>query len=105
MQSWQRGEPAGPLKNTLPALFVVDSHRRENQTLTGFEILGEVPGATKRTFLVKLTLSDPDAEEKARYSVIGIDPLWVYRHEDLEMLAHWEHPMPASSATSAEKQP
>ena len=93
------------MKNTHPALFVVDTYRRENQTLTSFEILGEVPGTTKRTFLVKLTLANPDAQEKARYSVLGIDPLWVYRHEDLEMLAHWEHPMPSPTTTPEEKQP
>jgi hypothetical protein len=25
--------------------------------------------------------------------VIGIDPLWVFRHEDYDLLLHWEHPM------------
>lgn len=24
---------------------------------------------------------------------LGLDPLWVIRHEDFEMLAHWDHPV------------
>jgi hypothetical protein len=79
-------------------VFVVDTYRREGQTLERFEILGEVTGLTQRTHLIKLRFANPAAEEKVRYSVIGIDPLWVYRHEDLELLTHWEHKMPEPSA-------
>lgn len=99
LSSWQKGEPTGELAGTSqPLLFVVDSHRKPGQKLDQFEILGEVPGHTKRCYLVKLSYSNPTASEKARYAVVGIDPLWIYRHEDLEMLAHWEHPMPPPNA-------
>ena len=46
-----------------------------------------------RVFTVKLTLVNPGEEVKARYVVMGLDPLWVIRNEDFEMLAHWDHPM------------
>ena len=94
LKAWQRGEPSGEIQGTKPLIFVTDSHRRAGQTLERFEILGEVPGETPRCFLIKVKLAHPEAEEKIRYAVIGIDPLWVYRHEDLEMILHWDHPMP-----------
>lgn len=100
LQAWQRGEPSGELKGTKPLIFVTDSHRKIGQTLEHFEILGQVTGATPRCYLVKAKFSNPDADEKFRYAVVGIDPLWVYRHEDLEMLLHWEHPMPGPSAAT-----
>ena len=102
LEAWQRRDPVGEVTGSKPLVFVVDSYRREGQTLEQFELLGEVPGLTQRTYLIKLSLANPTAEEKVRYAVIGIDPLWVYRHEDLELLAHWEHKMPDKSP---EKQP
>ncbi|MFM9963630.1 MAG: hypothetical protein ACKV2Q_20675 [Planctomycetaceae bacterium] len=102
LEMWQRGDPAGEVPGTKPLVIVVDSFRRVGQTLEQFEVLGEVPGLTQRTYLVKLKFANPAAEEKARYAVFGIDPLWIYRHEDLELLMHWEHKMPAPST---EKQP
>lgn len=98
LQAWRRGEPVGTVQGSKPMIFVTDSYRRDGQTLEAFEILGEVPGHTQRTYLVKLSFANPKAEEKVRYAVVGIDPLWVYRHEDLELLAHWEHKMPAKPA-------
>lgn len=94
LEAWQRGEPAGEVRGTKPLIFVVDTFRRDGQTLDRFEILGEVAGLTQRTYLVKLAFANPAVEEKVRFAVLGIDPLWVYRHEDLELLAHWEHKMP-----------
>lgn len=109
LEAWQRSEPVGEIKGTKPMIFVTDAHRRDGQKLEQFEILGEVPGATQRTYLVKVTFSNPAAEEKIRYAVLGIDPLWVYRHEDLELLAHWDHAMPAAKTeetpTSSEASP
>ena len=101
MQAWQSGEPAGEVKGTHPVVFFADAHRREGQTLERYEILGEVPGDTPRCFLIKVKLAHPETEEKIRYAVIGIDPLWVFRHDDLEMLTRWEHPMPAPAGDKA----
>ena len=29
--------------------------------------------------------------------IVGIDPLWIFRHEDYDLLLHWEHQMPTES--------
>ena len=37
-----------------------------------------------------------------RFVVFGIDPLWVFRQEDYEMFAHWEHLMDGPEAPAAD---
>jgi hypothetical protein len=99
--AWRDGVPAGPVPNTKPEVFVTDAHRRPGQKLEAFEILGPVPGNAPRCFAVKVKLANPDAEERVRFVIVGIEPLWVFRQEDYDMLTHWEHPMPpADEATS-----
>jgi hypothetical protein len=90
LAAWQSGRPPGPVEGTSPAVILVDSHRRPGQRLCGFAILGEVPGDGPRCFAVRLKLEDPPEEQRARFVLVGIDPLWVYRHEDYEMMAHWQ---------------
>jgi hypothetical protein len=68
---------------------VVDSHRKAGQRLQRFAILGETPGDATRCFAVRLWFDEPKEELRARYVVVGIDPLWVYRHEDYLMMIHW----------------
>lgn len=96
LEAWQRGEAPGRLEGD-PAIQVGDTHRRPGQTLRNYEILGELPTTDGRRFAVRLTLEDPAAEEKVNYLVIGIDPLWVFREEDYQMVTHWEHNMPAAA--------
>lgn len=104
LSAWQAGEPAGPIEDTKPAIFVTDTNRNPKQRLQSFEILGETPGRSGRTYVVELALDAP-AEKvpaqkatvekvKAEYIVVGIDPLWVFRREDYELLMHWDHYMP-----------
>jgi hypothetical protein len=90
LRQWQQGEPPGRVGGTSPLVCVVDHHhRRPGQTLVGFTVLGEAPGEGPRCFAVRLVLDNPPEERKARYVVVGDDPLWVYRHEDYEMMMHW----------------
>lgn len=93
LNSWVEGQPVGLIPNTSPQVHITDSHRKQGQKLKSYRILGEVPGNAPRCFAVKLTFSNPAAEERVRFAILGIDPLWVFRHEDLDMLSHWEHPM------------
>jgi hypothetical protein len=90
LNSWRDGQPAGKVLAGEPPVVVVDSHRRSGQKLEQYEILGALPGDGPRRFTVRLTLDEPQEDQKARYLVIGISPLWVYRQEDYDMLAHWE---------------
>jgi hypothetical protein len=115
LKSWQDEQPVGLISNTTaPQVHITDSHRKPGQKLQAFQILGEVPGNAPRCFAVKLTLTNPAAQERVRFVVLGIDPLWVFRHEDLELLSHWEHKMddekaakdPAQKdATNAKQEP
>lgn len=90
LADWQAGEERTIVGAGLPvAVHVVDKQRQRNQVLEDYEILGEAPGDTARCFAVRLKLRHPDADEKVRFVVIGIDPLWVFRHEDFESLTQW----------------
>jgi hypothetical protein len=98
---WQQGHAPGRIALEPAAIQVVDTRRKSNQTLESFEILGEVPAESTRCFAVQVTLANPAANERLRFCVIGIDPMWVFRLEDFENLAHWDHEMPAEPAKSS----
>jgi hypothetical protein len=90
--AWKQGTAAGPVPGTSPVVHVTDNYRKPGEKLSGYRILGEVPGDTPRCYAVQLTF-DPPREERARFVVVGIDPLWVFRLEDYQLLSHWEHKM------------
>ena len=104
MEAWKKGEPAGLVSGShQPAIHVVDSHRKVGQPLSHYEVLGEVPGNAPRCFAVRAHLARPEKEERLRYIVVGIDPLWVFRQEDYDLLSHWEHPMEEQPAAEIPK--
>jgi hypothetical protein len=95
LDAWQRGSDDSALAlDDGVAVEVVDQHRRVGQTLQKFTIIGEVAGDGGRWFEVELHLAEPEHREQVRYVVVGVDPLWVFRRIDYEMLSHWDHPMP-----------
>ena len=94
LDSWKAGEPAGEVPGTKPLIYVTDVGRKPGQQLDSYEILGETPGDTGRTYTVVLHLSNPDEQVKTRYILVGIDPVWVFRQQDYELLMHWDHHMP-----------
>jgi hypothetical protein len=89
--AWKDGRPSGRIDARPAAIQFVDSARKPDQRLASFEILGEVPDDHYRCFKVRLVLEQPDERPLARYFIFGINPLWVYRAEDLEMITHWDH--------------
>src|SRR5262249_41831856 len=90
LASWKEGRPPGKAADGPPAVSLMDSHGRPGQTLTGYEILGPVPGEGPVLLAVRLSLDNPAAEERAKFVIFGIDPLWVYRQEDFEMMIHMD---------------
>ncbi len=90
LKAWQGGSPPGKVERPGAGVFFVDNCRPEGQRLRGYAVLGEAPGEGPRCFAVKLRLEGQDEEQLARFVVFGIDPLWVYRYEDFEMMIHWE---------------
>ena len=98
--AWVAGAAAGPVAGTAPVVHVTDSTRVKQRPLLAWEILGRVPGNAPGCYAVRLQLDQPREERRERYVVIGIDPLWVFRHEDYDLLMHWEHPMEPVSGES-----
>ena len=94
LKDWQAGKPAGEIAGSKPLIHVTDTNRKPKQALDRFIILGETPGRSGRTYAVELSLKHPDEHLKTEYIVVGIDPLWVFRREDFELLMHWDHRMP-----------
>ena len=90
LRSWKEGRPPGKVEGGPPEVFLVDNCRRPEQTLEGYSILGETPGEGPRCFAVRLLLQNPAEEQRVRFIVFGLDPLWVYRYEDYEMMIHWQ---------------
>ncbi len=97
LDAWKAGLPAGEIPNTKPLVFGTDTSRKPEQKLESYQILGETPGSAGRTFMVHLHLSNPAEELKLQYIVVGIDPLWVFREEDYQLLMHWDHYMPPAT--------
>ena len=54
LSAWQRGEPAGKIESTSPAVEVVDTKRPQGQKLVRFEIVKEEPSEGPRWFTVRL---------------------------------------------------
>lgn len=72
---------------------MVDKHRLAGQRLLRYEVLGEVTTEKARGFAVRLTLESPDEQKMVRFLAVGVEPIWVFRQEDFEMISHWMHPM------------
>src|SRR5262245_27009366 len=99
LNGWQQGAPTGLVPGTAnPHVQLADSHRPPTQRLKAYTILGVAPGDGPRVFTVKLTLENSAAEQKMRFVVIGIDPVWVFRHEDYEMMSMWCPPTESGKA-------
>ena len=101
LDAWKAGHPAGPVAGTVPLIHVTDSTRISGQTLKSWKLLGEVPGNAQRCYAVRLVLENPNEERRERFVLVGIDPLWIFRHEDYDLLRHWEHQMPKESGPDA----
>jgi hypothetical protein len=102
LDAWKAGSPPGTITCQSPQVQVADTERQPGQRLLDYQILSEVASASGRAYVVKLQFAEPAAEQRARYIVIGIDPIWVFRKEDFDRLQHWEHPMPDPSAPPEE---
>jgi hypothetical protein len=89
LTTWKQGESPGHIELSPGAVELVDTGRQPGQRLRDFTILGEVPGDASRCFAVRLQLDDPPEEKRMRFVVVGLDPVWVFRYQDFEILTHW----------------
>jgi hypothetical protein len=85
LNAWKGGqEKPGEIAGSKPAVHMVDAGWESGQRLQSFEILKEektTAGDGKLT--VRLTLESSPTAQEVRYVVRGVDPLWVYREEDV----------------------
>jgi hypothetical protein len=89
LAAWVNGQAPGAMSDQSPPVQVVDSMRRPGQKLVGYEILGEVASDKHRSFLVQLRLENPPEAPKVRFCVLGVNPLWVFREDELDMIGQW----------------
>ena len=94
LEAWRDGRPPGPIGTPEAPIQVVDTHRPAGRLPTRFEVLSNARLEGSRLVTAKVVLADPEETVLVRYHVFGVKPLWVVRLEDVEMLGHWEHPMP-----------
>ncbi len=96
LTAWQNGQkPPSLVQETSPPIQLVDTNLKPGQKLAKFTVLGPTTGDAQRCYAVRLTLDNPPEEVRARFVVMGLDPLWVVRYEDFERMCHWampEHP-------------
>jgi hypothetical protein len=104
LEGWKAGRAPGTIEDVSPQVQVVDTERQPGQTLLDYQVLSEAASTSGRAYVVRLKLNDPTSEERVRFIVVGIDPIWVFRKGDFDRLAHWEHPMhePADEAENTE---
>jgi hypothetical protein len=105
LDAWREGRPFDEAVGARHDVHVVDKQRKAGQRLARYEILGEVSAENTRGFAVRLTLENPEESQVVRFLVLGTDPVWVFRQEDLEMIAHWMHPMDEPKEEAADPAP
>lgn len=93
LDAWTAGRPSEEGVGLRSDVHVVDKQRKAAQRLIRYEVLGEVTVDKARGFAVRLSMENPDETPVVRFLVVGESPLWVWRQEDFEMIAHWMHPM------------
>ncbi len=105
LDAWKAGRREGGTIGSNPTIGIVDSLRAE-RPLVDFEVIGPLAVVDKaRPFAVRLVLDTPRETVATRYFVLGQDPLWVFRQEDLDLMLHWEHKMPPADPKVATEQP
>ncbi|MDR3634433.1 MAG: hypothetical protein P4L84_11560 [Isosphaeraceae bacterium] len=102
MDGWRKGLTPDETVGQHPEVHVVDKHRRPEQHLANYEILGEVAAENARGFAVRVTFDGSDEPQVVRYLIVGTDPMWVFRQEDYEMISHWMHKMDEPSDRAGE---
>lgn len=99
LDAWQAGRPPEEGVGAKKDVHLVDKQRIPGQKLLRYQVLGEVAADHARGFAVRVTLAGPDEEKVIRLLAVGLDPLWVFRQEDFDLISHWMHPMkPAGEA-------
>lgn len=102
LQAWQHGHPMSTIVDSGPVpIQPVDNVWVQGRKLRSYEVVAQVHGDSPRCFAVRLWLDHQTEAETVRYYVLGINPLWVFRQDDLDMTSHWGCPPAASGAVAS----
>jgi hypothetical protein len=82
LQSWQEGQPLAPITSREITINVVDARWQSGKKLESFEILSEVEGEPRPTFVVRQQIAGEPGAAETRYIVVGNNPIHVFREED-----------------------
>ena len=93
LTSWQKGEKPDRLESAAPPVNVSVSEWRNGKVLEKFEIVEEeaVPGEANKLFTTNLRLKGAKADTKARFVVVGRNPIWVYGENDFKNLLNMDN--------------
>ena len=89
LEQWKSGAAPAPIEGD-PLVRISDTQRRDGQRLLNYSIVGAESLDVGRRFQVQLQLDNPAEQQTVQFIVVGIDPLWVFRREDYDVLAHWD---------------
>jgi hypothetical protein len=103
LSAWRERPASAPAPIETPGVQFVDSSSKSSRRLVSFRILGQTEVKYARHFTVKLEFSEAESPELVKYHVVGRDPVWVFRLDDFEKFAHWEHDMTAPEPGSREQ--
>jgi len=103
LSAWRDASSPLPASFNTRSVQFVDKRRRPQQRLLSFQILGQADVENARQFTVRLNLEAEESPQLVKYNIIGRDPVWVFRLEDYEMFAHWEHDMDEPAPGPGEK--
>ncbi len=97
---WRDAPPPLPASFDIPGVQFVDGQRKPNQRLLSFQVLSQTDIENARQFTVRLNLEGEESSQLVKYNLVGRNPVWVFRLDDYEKFAHWEHDMsePVSAA-------
>jgi hypothetical protein len=100
LKGWVEGR-TGPLALEQSSVQFTDHDHRVGNRLASYEVLGTRTSDRFPIFTVRLHWQDSDESSEpdtVEYFVGGTQPIWVIRHDELQMILHWEHPMTLENA-------
>jgi hypothetical protein len=103
LAAWRDAPSPSPASLDVPGVRFVDKQRKPDRRLLSFQVLAQTEIENARQFTVRLNLEGDESPQLVKYNILGRDPVWVFRLDDYEMFAHWEHDMGPPAAGPAEK--
>jgi len=103
LSAWRGAPPTPSTSFDISGVQFVEKSTTFDRRLASFQILGQTEVENARQITVRLQFEGEDAPDLVKYHVIGRNPIWVFRLDDYEKFAHWEHDMTAPEPGTREQ--